>query len=115
MRKRRPDVEVDDLDRLLELRQVADQVAVGVDDERAAVEDQLVLAADLVDVGDVQWPSSARVATMRSRSRAGRGEYGEALRFTTSSAPPAAWSAIGPVGAHTSSQIATPTFTPAIS
>ena len=34
--------------------------------------------------------------------------------LSTSSAPPAAWAAIGPVGLHASSQIDTPTDTPAI-
>ncbi len=34
--------------------------------------------------------------------------------LTTSSAPPGAWSAIGPFGLHASSQIDTPTLTPAI-
>ena len=35
--------------------------------------------------------------------------------LTTSSAPPAAWLAIGPVGLKASSQIDTPTRTPATS
>ena len=34
--------------------------------------------------------------------------------FTTSSAPPAAWTAIGPFGLHASSQMLTPTRTPPI-
>ena len=36
----------------LELRRAGEQRAVGVDDERVAVEDELVLAADHVDVGE---------------------------------------------------------------
>jgi hypothetical protein len=44
--------QVDDLDRLAVLRQPGDEVAGVVDDERGAVEDQLVLAAHLVDVDD---------------------------------------------------------------
>ena len=35
--------------------------------------------------------------------------------FTTSSAPPAAWAAMGPAGLNASSQIDTPTRTPATS
>ena len=45
-------VEVDDQQVLGELRARASSVAVGVDDHRVAVEDQLVLAADHVDVGE---------------------------------------------------------------
>jgi hypothetical protein len=48
-----PDVEVDDRGALAELGQARHDVAVVVDDERGAVEDQLVLPADLVHVGDV--------------------------------------------------------------
>ncbi len=40
--------------------------------------------------------------------------YGEALMLTTSSAPPAACAAIGPFGLHASSQMLTPTRTPAM-
>ena len=45
-------VEVDDGAGLLELREPGDEVALVVDDERTAVEDELVLAADLVHVDD---------------------------------------------------------------
>ena len=62
-----------------------------------------------------QWASSARVATIRSRSAWRPRKYGEPFGITTSSAPPADCAAIGPSALHTSSQIATPTFTPAIS
>ena len=46
-------VEVDDLHASRELRRAGDEIAVVVDHERGAVEDQLVLAADLVHVDDV--------------------------------------------------------------
>ena len=49
----RADVEVDDLEVLAELRRPSEEVAVVVHDERRAVEDQLVLPADHVDVDDV--------------------------------------------------------------
>ena len=50
-RPRRGQVEVRDQQRLLELRSPGDQAALGVDDDRIPVEDQLVLAAHQVDVG----------------------------------------------------------------
>ena len=49
----RSDVEVDDLLALLHLDHAVEDLAVVVHHEGAAVEDQLVLAADLVDVHDV--------------------------------------------------------------
>ena len=49
---------------------------------------------------------------MRSRSGRRAAWYGEALRLRMSSAPPAAWSAMGPSGAHASSHTTTPTRTP---
>ena len=62
-----------------------------------------------------QWASSARVATIRSRSACRPSKYGEPLGMTTSSAPPADCAAMVPSALHTSSQMATPTRTPAIS
>ena len=59
-------------------------------------------------------PASApRVASIASRSWTRPAWYGDALRFTTSSAPPAAWVSTGPSGNHASSQIVTATRTPA--
>ena len=46
------DVEIDDRQRLAELRGAGQDRTIATDDHRVAVEDQLVLAADLVDVGD---------------------------------------------------------------
>src|SRR3989304_5587658 len=46
-------VEVDDEEVLLEGRAVGDELAVLVEDHAVAVEDELVLAADHVDVADV--------------------------------------------------------------
>ena len=51
-RRRGGEVEVDHQQLGLELGGPGQQRAVGVDDERVAVEDQLVLAADEVDVGE---------------------------------------------------------------
>ena len=48
----RRDRDVDDHQVLDELRAAGEQRALGVDDERSAVEHELVLAADLVDVHD---------------------------------------------------------------
>ena len=42
----------------------------------------------------------------------GAGYFREALMLITSSAPPAAWAAMGPTGLNASSQIDTPTRTP---
>ena len=50
-RPRRGQIEVRDQQRLLELGAPRDQAALGVDDDRIAVEDQLVLAAHHVHVG----------------------------------------------------------------
>jgi hypothetical protein len=49
----RPDVEVDDRHRLAQLREAGHDLAVPVDHEGGAVEDELVLPPDLVHVGDV--------------------------------------------------------------
>ena len=48
----RGEVEVDDEQLLLELRAAGEHRAVGGHDDRVAVEDQVVLAADHVDVGE---------------------------------------------------------------
>ena len=59
--------------------------------------------------------SAARSASTARRSSRRPREYGEALAFTSSRAPAAAWSAIGPPANHMSSQMVTPTGTPATS
>ena len=58
--------------------------------------------------------SAALVASMRSLSATLSAEYGDAFMLITSSAPAAAWAAIGPEGLQASSQIDTPTLTPPI-
>ncbi len=103
-------LDIGDQDRLGELVGAGDDGAGGVDDHRTPVEDQLVLAADLVDVHDghaglgdtVDQRTCWRTPILACAN-------GDALRFTMSWAPPAASSATGPPGIQTSSQIVTPT------
>jgi hypothetical protein len=57
--------------------------------------------------------SATRPRNIASRSLRRPIEYGDALRFTTTSAPARACSATGPSGNQTSSQIDTPIRTPA--
>ena len=90
------------------------QCAVGSHDHGSPVEDQLVLAADLVHVDD----GAARLGHPAPPARpgapgAGPASKGEALRLTRRLAPAAACSAMGPPGNHMSSQIDVPTGTPA--
>ena len=59
--------------------------------------------------------SAARVASMRSLATALPRWNGEPLMLTTTSAPAAACSEMGPNGTHESSQMDSPTTTPLIS
>ena len=76
------------LHRLAPGRQRARQLPVGVHDERSAVEDELVLAADLVDVGERQ-AGLARRARARGRRRCCdfSTSNGEPFGTSSSSAP----------------------------
>ena len=58
--------------------------------------------------------SAARVASIRSRSSILPAWKGEPLRLTTTSAPASAWACTGPDEYQMSSQMETPTGTPAI-
>ena len=78
----------------------------GVDDERVAVEDQLVLAADHVDVRDGRArPRAARAGTSGSRTSSLFRSYGEPLMTASSPAPARAATATGPPSCQRSSQI----------
>ena len=76
-------------------------------DERRAVEHELVLTADEIHVDDrhAGLRGAAREHLL-ALARAGRRKYGDALMLTISSAPFAAIARIGP-GSHASSQIDT--------
>ena len=88
-------VEVEDHAALRELRGTRDDLAAPVDDDRVAVEDQLVLAAD--HRRDTRWcspPPGARLRTRSSRVSSFSRSYGEALMTSSSPAPG------GPGGRH---------------
>ena len=107
------DLDVDDHQALGELGGPGDDRAVGGHDHRVAVEDELVLPADLVDVGDGGTGLGGPVAHDGERASALPTLYGEALRFTTRLGTARPRAAIGPSAVHASSQIETPTVTPA--
>ncbi len=107
-------LEIGDEDLLGELDGRGHHRALAVDHERGAVEDELVLAADLIDIDDrASGLGGALRSSTASRSVRRPREYGDALRFRSRRAPAAACSVIGPPAIHMSSQMVTPTGMPA--
>ena len=96
-------------ERLLELGRAGDHLAVLVDREAVAVEDQLVLAADRVHEhhgGEVVHGAlDEHALALRRRTPA---RYGEADRFTITCAPASASVIAGGPGSQMSSQMLSP-------
>ncbi len=111
--ERRADVEVDDEEVLLELARPGHEMALFVEDERRAVEHELVLPADEVRVDD----RHRRVGRARREHRLAFGEPARVVRRAVEVDDHlCATGGLGEdraVGLHASSQIETPTSTPA--
>ena len=90
------------------------ELAVGADHHRAAIEDELVLATDEVDVDDrpvrLACPGTQDRLALAPRRHPERRGIGDQHRRRALARQPA----IGPVGIQASSQTTTPTGTPAI-
>ena len=90
-------VEVDDQQLGHELRRPGPAVAVGVDHQRVAVEDELVLAADEVDVGERAAAVARAAGAQLEPASSLAASYGEPLMTTSSPASAASAAAGRPV------------------
>jgi len=110
----RVDREVADGEGLAELRSRRDKIAVVVEDHGGAVEDKLVLASNEVDIGE----RAGCVRSARGEHPLPLGEDAGAVRRRVQRhdklCAPAPSRPTGPEGLQASSQMVTPTRTPAI-